>query len=196
MPLRMMHLLSIFAAIAFILPMLGGYVADRWLGTRRAVLIGSCLLVAGNVAIATSAILHASASASAMLYTALAAVALGNGLFFAGRGCVGAEHHSRRADFLAFQLQRDPSHRAGPVEEPDDGYLARHARPRPIHHAPSGKDRGEDWIFGAEQLYRDGDARGVHRRNRDCSCSSNLAVAVSIGDIPRCVAARNVPDAE
>jgi len=78
---RALDLFSIFAAVAFILPMVGGYVADRWLGTRRAVLIGSCLLVAGNVAIAASAILHASPSSATMLYAGLFAVALGNGFF-------------------------------------------------------------------------------------------------------------------
>jgi POT family proton-dependent oligopeptide transporter len=93
---RALDLLSIFAAIAFILPMVGGYVADQWLGTRRAVLIGSCLLVAGNIAIAAAAILHASpgtpsgaapgtnnvaTTPTMMLYAGLAAVALGNGFF-------------------------------------------------------------------------------------------------------------------
>ena len=78
---RALDLLSMFAAIAFMLPMVGGYVADRWLGTRRAVLIGSCLLVVGNVAIALSAILIASVHARWMLYAGLAGVALGNGFF-------------------------------------------------------------------------------------------------------------------
>ena len=78
---RALDLLSMFAAIAFMLPMLGGYVADRWLGTRRAVLIGSCLLVIGNVAIALSAILIASVHSRWMLYAGLAGVALGNGFF-------------------------------------------------------------------------------------------------------------------
>jgi POT family proton-dependent oligopeptide transporter len=78
---RALDLLSKFAAIAFILPMIGGYVADRWLGTRRAVLIGSCLLVAGNIAIALAALMHASASAGTLLYAGLSGVALGNGFF-------------------------------------------------------------------------------------------------------------------
>ena len=78
---RALDLLSKFAAIAFMLPMVGGYVADRWLGARRAVLIGSCLLVAGNIAIAAAALSHASPSAQVLLYAGLAGVALGNGFF-------------------------------------------------------------------------------------------------------------------
>lgn len=78
---RALNLLSMFASIAFILPMIGGYAADRWLGAPRAVLIGSVLLVAGNLVVAIAAIAHASSHAATVLYAGLAAVALGNGFF-------------------------------------------------------------------------------------------------------------------
>lgn len=83
-----LDLLSKFTAAAFMLPTVGGYVADRWLGARLAVLIGSCLLVVGNVVIAASALwlerasLRASATgAEWALYAGLVCVALGNGFF-------------------------------------------------------------------------------------------------------------------
>lgn len=78
---RALDVLSMFTAVAFMLPMAGGYVADRWLGARRSVLIGSCLLVVGNVAIAVAAVLHAWSGATVALYAGLAGVALGNGFF-------------------------------------------------------------------------------------------------------------------
>ena len=78
---RALDLLSMFTALAFMLPMAGGYIADRWLGARRSVLIGSCLLVAGNLAIAAAALLHEWAGAQVMLYAGLAGVGFGNGFF-------------------------------------------------------------------------------------------------------------------
>lgn len=78
---RALDVLSMFTAVAFMLPMAGGYVADRWLGARRSVLIGSCLLVTGNLAIAAAAVWHASPGSQAALYAGLAGVALGNGFF-------------------------------------------------------------------------------------------------------------------
>lgn len=85
---RALNLLAIFTAAAFILPTLGGYLADRWLGVRRAVLHGSTLLVIGNVAIAMAALGPSFApqwlnrgAAQDLLFAGLAAISLGNGLF-------------------------------------------------------------------------------------------------------------------
>ena len=85
---RALDLLAKFSALAFILPMLGGYVADRWLGPRRAVLTGSCLLVIGNAIVATAALWplldlldHDPVLAGHVLTSGIACIALGNGLF-------------------------------------------------------------------------------------------------------------------
>ena len=70
------------------LPTLGGYIADRWIGARTSVLVGSWLLVFGNVSI-TFAALHSKlpalaasrAAGEGALFIGMMLVALGNGFF-------------------------------------------------------------------------------------------------------------------
>ena len=56
---------------AFFTPIIGGIVSDRWLGKRRAVIIGG----------ATMALGHFMMTFEPLFYVALATIALGNGLF-------------------------------------------------------------------------------------------------------------------
>jgi POT family proton-dependent oligopeptide transporter len=60
-----------YAAFVYFTPVFGGMLADRWLGKRKAVLIGA----------ATMALGHFMMAAPALFYPALATIALGNGLF-------------------------------------------------------------------------------------------------------------------
>ncbi len=60
-----------YTAMAYFTPILGGIVADRWLGKRRAVIIGGTIMAAG----------HFMMTFEPLLYLALATIALGNGLF-------------------------------------------------------------------------------------------------------------------
>lgn len=60
-----------YTATAYFTPIFGGLIADRWLGRRRAVIIGATIMAAG----------HFMMSFDALLYIALATIALGNGLF-------------------------------------------------------------------------------------------------------------------
>ncbi|MFM8941261.1 MAG: hypothetical protein ACKOEY_14970 [Phenylobacterium sp.] len=39
-----------YTALVYLLPLLGGFIADRWLGSRKAVAFGALLLVAGHIA--------------------------------------------------------------------------------------------------------------------------------------------------
>ncbi len=43
---------SSYATLIYLVPLIGGLVADRWLGTRRAVIFGAVLLVAGHLGMA------------------------------------------------------------------------------------------------------------------------------------------------
>lgn len=60
-----------YTACAYFTPIVGGVIADRWLGKRRAVAIGASIMAAGHFMMAFEP----------LFYLALATIALGNGLF-------------------------------------------------------------------------------------------------------------------
>lgn len=60
-----------YTSLAFFTPIVGGILCDRWLGKRRAVILGG----------ATMALGHFMMAFDALFYPALATIALGNGLF-------------------------------------------------------------------------------------------------------------------
>ena len=62
---------GLYTAFAYFTPIIGGTIADRWLGKRRAVIIGASVMAAGHFMMAFEP----------AFYFALATIALGNGLF-------------------------------------------------------------------------------------------------------------------
>ena len=60
-----------YTSTAFFTPIIGGYISDRWLGKRRAVVLGGSIMAAGHFMMAFEP----------MFYFALATIAIGNGLF-------------------------------------------------------------------------------------------------------------------
>lgn len=62
---------GIYTALAYLTPVFGGLLADRWLGKRRAVIIGGVVMAIGHFLMAFDS----------LLYPALLAIVLGNGLF-------------------------------------------------------------------------------------------------------------------
>ncbi len=62
---------GLYAGGVYLTPIFGGMVSDRWLGRRRAILIGGALMAAGHFAMAFEP----------LFFTALTLIALGNGLF-------------------------------------------------------------------------------------------------------------------
>ncbi|WP_293346001.1 peptide MFS transporter [Phenylobacterium sp.] len=60
-----------YTAAVYFTPLIGGYIADRWLGPRRAVVIGAVIMAAGHFLMAFEP----------MVFPALALVAIGNGAF-------------------------------------------------------------------------------------------------------------------
>src|SRR3954452_7421275 len=62
---------GLYTAFAYFTPIIGGTIADRWLGKRRAVIIGATVMAAGHFMMAFQP----------LFYVALATIALGNGLF-------------------------------------------------------------------------------------------------------------------
>lgn len=65
------YIYGIYTASAYFTPIVGGVIADRWLGKRRAVIIGGSIMMLG----------HFMMTMPSLLYPALATIALGNGLF-------------------------------------------------------------------------------------------------------------------
>ena len=62
---------GVYTAMVYFTPIVGGVVSDRWLGRRRAVIIGGSVMALGHFLMAFEP----------AFYFALAAIALGNGLF-------------------------------------------------------------------------------------------------------------------
>ena len=60
-----------YTACAYFTPIIGGVIADRWLGKRRAIITGGSIMAAG----------HFMMTFEPLFYPALATIAIGNGLF-------------------------------------------------------------------------------------------------------------------
>jgi POT family proton-dependent oligopeptide transporter len=60
-----------YTSFAYFTPILGGLLADRWLGRRRAVILGGSIMAVGHFLMAFPA----------LFYPALATIAIGNGFF-------------------------------------------------------------------------------------------------------------------
>lgn len=66
-----LELYATYTALVYLTPIVGGYLADRWLGKRRAVLVGAIVMAMGHFAMAVPALLH----------LALGLLVAGNGFF-------------------------------------------------------------------------------------------------------------------
>lgn len=66
-----------FSALIYATPVIGGYIADKWIGYQRAIIVGSVLYIIGYFALATTS--------RSLFYFALAFLVAGNGFF---KGCV------------------------------------------------------------------------------------------------------------
>src|SRR3954471_14764517 len=66
-----LDLYATYTGLVYLTPLLGGYLADRYLGQRKAVFIGGLLMALGHFAMAFEP----------LLYIALGLLILGNGFF-------------------------------------------------------------------------------------------------------------------
>ena len=67
------RLMSVYALAAYSLPVLGGWLADRFMGTHRALVLGGFIIAAGHFVLAIPAV--------PTFFLGLGLVALGTGLF-------------------------------------------------------------------------------------------------------------------
>ena len=63
-----------YLAAVYASPLFGGFIADRWLGFRRSILVGACFFIAGHALLAVPNRIN-------ILYLALACLVIGNGFF-------------------------------------------------------------------------------------------------------------------
>lgn len=72
-----------FLALCYLTPMLGGFVADKYLGNRNCILIGGSLMAIGQLIMFTSASIFGSNLdlAKTLLWVALGVIIFGNGFF-------------------------------------------------------------------------------------------------------------------
>lgn len=72
-----------FLALCYLTPMLGGFVADKYLGNRNCILIGGTLMAIGQLVMFTSATIFGSnlEFAKTLLWIALGIIIFGNGFF-------------------------------------------------------------------------------------------------------------------
>ena len=68
-----MKLYGKFTSLIYLSPLLGGYIADRWWGKRKAIIAGAVLIAAGQFVMGIQSV--------AFMYTALGLIIMGNGLF-------------------------------------------------------------------------------------------------------------------
>ncbi len=66
-----LSLYAIYTGLVYLTPILGGYLADKWLGARRAILVGAMVMAMG----------HFTMAVPAFLYLALGLLIAGNGFF-------------------------------------------------------------------------------------------------------------------
>jgi POT family proton-dependent oligopeptide transporter len=65
------YIYGLYSSLVYFTPLIGGVISDRWLGRRRAVIIGSSIMALGHFLMAFES----------LFYFALATIAIGNGLF-------------------------------------------------------------------------------------------------------------------
>ena len=65
------YIYGLYSSFVYFTPLIGGVISDRWLGRRRAVIIGGSIMAAGHFMMAFPS----------LFYVALATIATGNGLF-------------------------------------------------------------------------------------------------------------------
>ena len=70
---RAMTLYGNYTALAYIMPLAGGFLADRWLGARRSLVIGSILITCGHFILAIERV--------SIFYVGLVVIVIGVGLF-------------------------------------------------------------------------------------------------------------------
>jgi POT family proton-dependent oligopeptide transporter len=82
------EVLGIYAGLVYVAPMIGGWIADRWLGMRFAAVVGGTVMMLGHFAMAVPSLLH----------VALGLLIVGNGFFKANTSSMVGELYDGKDD--------------------------------------------------------------------------------------------------
>ncbi|MCI4591978.1 peptide MFS transporter [Sphingobium sp. BYY-5] len=89
-----------YLALVFLSPMIGGYLADRWLGQRKAVLFGGMVIASGHILLGTEDFLGGSQATLGVFWIGLSLIVVGTGFLKANIsalvGKLYAQHDPRR----------------------------------------------------------------------------------------------------
>lgn len=107
-----------YLALVFLSPMIGGYLADRWLGQRKAVLFGGLVIASGHITLGLEDALGA--SAQAVFWIGLSLIVVGTGFLKANIsalvGKLYAAHDPRRdSAYTLFYMGINLGGAIGPV---------------------------------------------------------------------------------
>lgn len=70
-----------YTGLVYLTPLLGGYIADRYWGNRRSIVLGSGVMALGQFLMFVSACFYTSVSARWLMFAGLGLLILGNGFF-------------------------------------------------------------------------------------------------------------------
>jgi len=70
-----------YTGLVYLTPLIGGYMADRYWGNRKSIVIGGILMAAGQFFMFISGSVYQSPTAPAFMFTGLALLIIGNGFF-------------------------------------------------------------------------------------------------------------------
>ncbi len=70
-----------YTGLVYLTPLIGGYMADRYWGNRKSIVIGGIMMAVGQFFMFISGSVYQSASAPAFMFTGLAFLIVGNGFF-------------------------------------------------------------------------------------------------------------------
>ena len=157
-----------YTALVYITPVVGGYLADRYLGQRKAVLFGAVLLTAGHFFMAiegNAAVGHINNPAISVFWLALALIIVGSGFLKANISVIVGQLYPRTRPGRFFRLCRQ----GGAAEPLSAGSRRRRLRSghsrRPRAHgqqcpaALDGAARGRTQAAAAGRDCRPGDDR-------------------------------------
>lgn len=109
-----------YLALVFLSPLLGGYLADRWLGQRKAVLFGGLVIAAGHILLGVEDVLGSTGAGEQPFWIGLSLIVVGTGFLKANISALvgklyGRDDPRRDAAYTLFYMGINIGGMAGPL---------------------------------------------------------------------------------